>query len=130
MIDDTLLRTCFTLLLCVAGLGAVLFFVKRYSSKIAPQRQTLDLKAIGRVSIHKGAVYAIQAGGRTLLIGATDHSINLIADISSEQSQQVPLTPTSLEHSIELPPETSDSLSFSSFLQSISMKPKAKNGKA
>ncbi|MBI3259981.1 MAG: flagellar biosynthetic protein FliO [Ignavibacteriae bacterium] len=128
MIDDTLLRTFFTLLLCVAGLGAVLFFVKRYSSKITPQRQTIDLKAIGRVSIHKGAVYAIQAGGKTLLIGATDHSINLIADISSEQSQQVPLTPpSSLEHSIELPPETSDSLSFSSFLQSISVK--GRNGK-
>lgn len=125
MIDDTLLRTFFTLLLCVAGLGAVLFFVKRYSSKITPQRQMLDLKAIGRVSIHKGAVYAIQAGSKTLLIGATDHSINLIADISSEQSPLTP--PSSLEHSVVLPPETSDSLSFSSFLQSISTK--GKNGK-
>ncbi len=127
MIDETLLRTFLTLLLCVAGLGVVLFFVKRYSSKIAPQRQMFDLKAVGRVSIHKGAVYAIQAGSKTLLIGATDHSINLIADISSEQSLTPTAPPSSLEHSVVLPPETSDSLSFSAFLQSISVK--GRNGK-
>lgn len=127
MIDETLLRTFLTLLLCVAGLGIVLVFVKRYSSKIAPQRQSIELKAVGRLPLQKGAVYAIQAGGRTLLLGATDHSINLIADITSDQPQ-IPTSP-SLEHSSVLPAEVSDSLSFGSFLQSISVKPKSKIGK-
>jgi flagellar biogenesis protein FliO len=127
MIDETLLRAFLTLLLCVAALGVVLVVVRRYSSKITPQRQSIELKAVGRLPVHKGAVYAVQAGGRTLLIGATDNSINLIADIT----EQSPLTITDSapnQQSI-IPPETSDSLSFSSFLQSISQRPTPKNGK-
>ena len=127
MIDETLLRAFLTLLLCVAGLGVVLFIVKRYSSKIAPQRTTLELKAIGRLPLHKGAVYAIQVGGRTLLIGATEHSINLLTDITEDQIQVLSNAhPVEDEHSIVVEP--SASLSFGSFIQSIAQHPKPKNG--
>jgi len=127
MIDETLLRAFLTLLLCVAGLAVVLFIVKRYSSKISPQRSTLELKAIGRLPLHKGAVYAIQVENRTLHIGATEHSINLITDITNEQSPILPPIPQSEDtHSLAIDPTTS--LSFGSFIQSITQRPKKNNG--
>ncbi|MBS1538087.1 MAG: flagellar biosynthetic protein FliO [Bacteroidetes bacterium] len=127
MIDETLLRAFLTLLLCVAALGVVLFIVKRYSSKIAPQRTSLDLKAIGRLPLHKGAVYAIQVGNRTLLIGATEHSINLLTDITEDQTQVLPNT-SHIDDTHSIAIEPSSSLSFGSFIQSIAQRPKQKNG--
>ncbi len=123
MIDENLLHAFLTLMLCVLGLGVILFLVKRYSAKIAPQKQMVDMKILGRLSLQKANIYTIQAGDKTLVIGTTDHSITTLADISTTTSTNpIPTGKTPLQ---ALPPENSpaeptDNLSFSAFLQSIS----------
>jgi flagellar biogenesis protein FliO len=124
MIDENLLHAFLTLMLCVAGLGIVLFIVKRYSAKIAPHKQTVDMKILGRLPLQKANIYTIQAGERTLIIGTTDHSITTLADITSPASatSSLPAPSVSAQPSKDnstIDP-TADNLSFAAFLQSIS----------
>ncbi len=125
MIDENLLHAFLTLMLCVLGLGVVLFIVKRYSAKIAPHKQTVDMKILGRLPLQKANIYTIQAGDRTLVVGTTDHSITTLADITpviapaaTLPAGKAPVHPAPQDTSPKDP--TADNLSFAAFLQSIS----------
>ncbi|MFN8361387.1 MAG: flagellar biosynthetic protein FliO [Candidatus Kapaibacterium sp.] len=129
MIDENLLHAFLTLMLCVLGLGVVLFLVKRYSAKISPQKQTVDMKVLGRLSLQKATVYTIQAGDRILVVGTTDHSITTLADITPDAaaSKQIDTRSAALgalaapiQEAPPSPDPTADNLSFAAFLQSIS----------
>ncbi len=124
MIDENLLHAFLTLMLCVLGLGIVLFIVKRYSATIAPHKQTVDMKILGRLPLQKATIYTIQAGERTLIIGTTDHSITTLADITPATSMtpSLPVPAAAAQTSTDNSPidPTADNLSFAAFLQSIS----------
>ena len=123
MIDENLLQAFMTLMLCVLGLGVILYFVKRYTAKIAPQTQTVSMKVLGRLPLPKANIYTIQAGDRILIIGTTDHSITTLADITSHQAVS-PQNSNVIPTQAHVPDNSSginptDNLSFSAFIQSI-----------
>jgi flagellar biogenesis protein FliO len=128
--DATLLRAFFTLICCVAGLGALLFFVKKYVGRSKQKLQSLNLEIISRVSLQqKNHLYVVRAGTKTLLIGVSDHSVSTLADLTEEDGKgtidQALLSLGAAKNAPARTPELSqttvgaDIPSFGDFLKSI-----------
>ncbi len=83
--DDTMIKAFFTLGIAVAVIALVLYFVKRLVIKKNINSGGVELKVLSRISLQpKTHLYLVKADEKTLLIGATDHNINLISDLSED----------------------------------------------
>jgi len=85
MPDGTLIKTFLALLALVGGLIVVLLVVKRLVKKSGRLPGGSNLQALSRSQIHpRSFIYIVKAGSRTLLIGATEHSITTLADLTDD----------------------------------------------
>ncbi|MFP4526927.1 MAG: FliO/MopB family protein [Candidatus Kapaibacterium sp.] len=132
MPEAALLKTFFTLLIAVAALGGLLFIVKKISRRSASARDNVGLEVVSRLNLQqKSQLFVVKAAGRTLLIGATDRSINTLADLTDESREKSELqTGKDFTFDKKIKPDQlraikmaaskggSDQLSFASFLKS------------
>lgn len=131
MIDPTLLKAFITMMAAVIGLSVLLFILKRKSlSRSMSSTQTVQsLSVDARLSVTpKSQVIVVHYGDRKFMLGITEHSINLIADLSipavpSTESSAVsaPLSHGTVEQIHE------DDLSFAAFIKSITKRENSKN---
>lgn len=87
--DESLLKAFFSLAACVVSLLVVYYFVKKYATrkgKVASE-DGASFSIISRQPLPpKGMIYLVGIGGRRLLIGATEHNVSLLADITGNDS--------------------------------------------
>ena len=87
MPDGSILKAFLTLGMIVAALGVTLFFVKKYVKKNKKVSGTDNLEIVSRISLQpKTHLFIVNVGDKKLLLGATDHSVNTLADLTSEGS--------------------------------------------
>lgn len=120
--EAALLRTFLTLAISVAAIGGLMFIVKKYGKKIRSQNSPIPLEIISKLSLSpKNQLYVIKAGGRTLLIGASEKSISAIADLSqtkdAKSNVQSNVKTTQTVKNKQVATKSQD-LSFSAFLKS------------
>ena len=78
-------KAFFTLGIAVAVIALSLYLVKRLVIKKNVSNSGLELKILSRISLQpKTHLYIIKADEKTLLVGATDHNINLISDLTED----------------------------------------------
>jgi flagellar biogenesis protein FliO len=121
MIDETLLKAFLTLMACAALLGGILWYIKRWAARKSPLAKEVNIRITGRMSLPpKAIVYTMQVAGRTLLIGVTDHSVALLADLT-ESTDSIPATIESAkQNSIpSLVDDSPEAVSFGAFLKAI-----------
>ena len=117
----------------VLVLGLALYFLKRMNKKKKNFKGQPDLQIVSKLSLQaKNHLYIVKADDKTLLIGATDHNITTLADLSDRSIENINLmnklnsqetlllknskTKTLPKQKIEENP--SNSLSFKTFLKS------------
>ena len=85
-----MINTFFSLILVVAALGVVLFIVKRYALKAKRMKPDgMGLEVVSRIALQpKTHIYIVKAGKKKLLIGANEHSINTLADLTEYKTTQ------------------------------------------
>ncbi len=126
--EGSVLKAFAILIGIVAGLGLLLYLVKKFGQKYRDPENQIDLKVMARVPLQsKSNLYVVRVSGRTLLIGSSDSSINTLADLtedfqnSSKKSPQRKLPQKEMEKMYsqyrKQNPE-GDSLSFSNFIKS------------
>ncbi len=83
--DDTMIKAFFTLGISVAVIALILFFVKKMVIKKNLSSSGIELKVISRITLQpKTHLYIVKADEKTLLIGANDHAINLVSDLTDD----------------------------------------------
>ena len=126
MFADPLLRTFMSLILCVACLGGIMIALKKYARRTRKSKVgVIDMQVLSRISLQaKSHLYIVKAGNKTLLLGATDHNITNLAELSDTGKSQpsiksafptVGSSPVPKEKAI-VPKTKTDTLSFKSFL--------------
>jgi flagellar biogenesis protein FliO len=85
--DDSILKAFGSLVTIVAVLGVILFFLKKYSKKMKKNKpDSINLEIVSKIALQpKTYLFIVKAGDKTLLVGANDHSISNIADLSEPQ---------------------------------------------
>ncbi len=84
--NEPILQAFISLSVVVGLLIAVLLIIKKLIKNRGSKANSLDLQIISKVSIMpKSHLFVVKAENRTLLIGATDHNISLISDLSSDE---------------------------------------------
>jgi flagellar biogenesis protein FliO len=138
MMDDSLLHSFLSLVGLVAVLGIALYLVKRYAKKAKKKANSIELELISKLPVQpKTNLFIIKAGPKTLLIGASDHNITTLADLTEDKQYKIPAAtitksqladlqktkiskayqPVQAEKKEEIQPETNP-LSFKNFLRS------------
>lgn len=116
--DATILKAFALLSLCVGGMGLLFYYLKKYGTKLRDNNSQVELKVLGKASLQpKSHIFIIQAEGRKLLIGVTDHSINTLSDLTENSTETIKEIKT-IESKSNPNIGISD-LSFSSFLKSV-----------
>lgn len=123
MPDSSIMNTFLTLTGAVLGLAIILFITKKAVNKSKSIGNHLELKVISKVQLHsKTFIYTVKAGTRTLLIGASDHAITTLADLSPQIKQNQHPSPSSDNQAAQAVPKNKsqieDALSFRSFIMS------------
>ena len=130
MLETALIQSLFPLIAICAFLGITLILIKKYALKSKKNKsQGFDLNVISRLSLHqKNHLFVVKAGQKTLLLGATDHNINILSDLSEvrtkpELSSTFPSVNadralTQPEQKQIINKKQADALSFKSFLRS------------
>lgn len=98
--DADILKSFLTLMLSVAVIGFVFFVFKRYSKKLIASTAEVDIRVISKVAINqKNQLVAVRAEGKILLLGVTEKSISLIAELGNDDNNGdiVPIVPTADE---------------------------------
>ena len=90
MFQDPIVNTFFSLALIVAVLVIALLLVKKFAIKAKKIKSgNLGLEVISKISLQpKNNLYIIRVGNRKLLIGANEHHISAIADLSTANRKQ------------------------------------------
>ncbi len=125
MPDASLMKAFATLAGVVGFLGLILFVLKKVIKKNKKIENQIDLQIISKISLQpKSHIYLIKAGEQTLLVGATDHNINTLADLSPNERPIPSFTSETKRPSriqtpqAELTQDLENSLSFGSFIKS------------
>lgn len=86
MVQDPMMNTFLSLLLIVGVLGGVLYFVKRIAIKSRQKNKDgLGMEVISRFALQpKTNLFVIKVGKKKLLIGANEHTISTLADLTDE----------------------------------------------
>ncbi|MBM2815545.1 MAG: Flagellar protein [Ignavibacteria bacterium] len=88
MLDDTILKGFLTMAAFVAGLGILLFLLKKYAGKVKRAVSNGELQVVSKINLNqKSHLYIVKAGSKTLLIGSGDGNVAQIADLSDESEQ-------------------------------------------
>lgn len=125
--DDAMIKAFVTLVAGVGALGAILYFVKKYSGKFRNDPENIGLEVISKVSLQpKSHLFVVKAKGKTLLLGATEHNVSILSELEGDAdlNGQMQRVKNKLAHSKQLSRENSisknddDSLSFTSFIKS------------
>ena len=89
MLETALLQSLFPLIAICAALGISLLLLKKYALKRRKNKTAgLEISVLSRISLHpKTNVFIVKAGEKTLLLGATDHNINTLADLTEPKPQ-------------------------------------------
>ena len=86
--DDAILQAFLSLSACVAVIWAIFFVLKKYSRK-GGLAGGQNLQIISKITVQpKNHLFMIKAEDRTLLIGVSEKNINLIADLTKEESME------------------------------------------
>lgn len=126
MLDPTLLKAFITMLAAVVGLSLLLFILKKriaIKGRVASNPSSLYVDA--RVPLTpKSQAIVLLYGEKRFLIGVTENSVNLIADISDTEQKIHSDKPNDKkvisEETDILEPQLPEDLSFTAFLKSIS----------
>ena len=85
--EQPILQAFFSMGIVVIALLLILYFLKKYAKNRKIKSGELDIQIISKTSIlPKSHLFVIKAEDRTLLIGAGDSGISLIADLTDETS--------------------------------------------
>ncbi|MCX6155808.1 MAG: flagellar biosynthetic protein FliO [Candidatus Kapabacteria bacterium] len=75
-----------TLIISVAAIAGLLYAIKKFAKKARKTENSIELSVISKISLNsKSHIYAVKAGHKTLLIGATDHNINILSEINPDR---------------------------------------------
>lgn len=86
--NEPILQAFLSLSVVVGLLIAVMFIIKRLVKNRNSKSNSLDLQIISKASIMpKSHLFVVKAENKTLLVGATDHNISLIADLTNDEQQ-------------------------------------------
>ncbi len=132
MIDPSLLKAFITMIAAVAGLSLLLFFLKKKArnSTVNSDSSLQTLSIESRVNVSpKSQVVVINYGDKKFVLGITEQSINLIADVTEKPSR------VHFENSTAFPSDSkshhsdtsSNDVSFAAFLKSITKRDFNKN---
>lgn len=99
--DGTVLKAFVTLVGCIAFLGAVLWWVKRKTSRGQAGSQDIRIRIVARQPLgSKASVAVVEVGEKTLILGITEHSVTNLgvgSDVASapgaEVRRSIPRTP-------------------------------------
>ncbi len=83
--DSGVINAFLMLALCVAVLGLLLFIVRRFTNKMKPSGEMVELKILAKLNLQpKSNLLVVSAAGKKLLIGVSEKNVNLIADLDSD----------------------------------------------
>jgi flagellar biosynthetic protein FliO len=87
--NEPILQAFLSMGLVVLALIAILYFLKKMAKNKNSKIHGSDLHVVSRVSIMpKSHLFVVKAEDKTLLLGATDHQISLIADLTNEEENE------------------------------------------
>lgn len=132
MFQDPIVNTFFSLAIIVAVLIIALLLIKKFAIKAKKNKSSnFGLEIISKISLQpKSNLYVVKVGNRKLLIGANEHHISAIADLSKISSnQKASKQDLGLKKEIDVSKEfnkkvasdlqkSADKLSFKAFLNS------------
>lgn len=85
--EEPILQAFFSMGIVVIALLLILYFLKKYTKKRKINAGELGIEIVSKTSIlPKSHLFVIKAENRTLLIGAGDAGVSLIADLTEEQA--------------------------------------------
>lgn len=85
MIENTIIKAFLILAASVLGIWVLFYFLKKITGKYRNINNPIGLQVISKVTIHpKTHLFVVKAGSKFLLIGASDHSISTLADLTEE----------------------------------------------
>lgn len=91
--DSSIVKTFFVLLSCVAAIGGMFYALKKLTKKYSTPADGPELKVISKAALNpKSSVYVVKAGGKTLLLGVTDRSVNILSELDSEEPKAKPVS--------------------------------------
>lgn len=92
LIENPMLETFAILAAAVALLGIVLFLVKRYVAKVNNGTGVEQIKVISKVNLMpKNQIFIIEVNNKKLLIGVSEKNINLLKDLSENETPHNPI---------------------------------------
>lgn len=78
-----ILQAFLTLSLIVLALGGVLLLVKKFVKKTKSVKGSFGIQVVSKTALSpKNSLFVIKVEDKTLLIGATDHNITTLKDLS------------------------------------------------
>jgi len=85
--DGTVLKAFVTLVGCIAFLGAVLWWVKRKTSRGQAGSQDIRIRIVARQPLgSKASVAVVEVGDKTLILGITEHAVTNLGSESDSRS--------------------------------------------
>ncbi len=88
-VDPTLLRAFATLMVCVAAIGALLWFVRRRTSRAQLGDTAVDVRVLSRQALSpKAQLSIVQIGNRVILLGITDTHVSMLGDLDAHSNAQ------------------------------------------
>ena len=124
MFEDPIMNTFFSLIVLVAVLGGVLIAVKRIVLKQRNTKHNAEgIEVLSKIPLQpKTNLFVVKVGGKKLLIGANDNSINTLADLTNssiakrqEQNKKI-ITGQKQQTTVSKPQIDPENLSFKTFL--------------
>ena len=72
------------LILAVGVIAAVMFLIKKISLKRLETKSTVNLNIISKITLQpKNHLFVVKAANKTLVLGVTDSSINILTEINA-----------------------------------------------
>lgn len=101
MIDETLLRAFITMMVCVGAIAGLLWLVKRKMTTGKQGSTLIGIEVIARQGLNaKAQIFVVSVHGKTLLLGVTEQTVTMLAELdsmprTSTTSTQAPLNSVS-----------------------------------
>lgn len=89
MIDDSILRAFLTLAFVVALTGGAAFALKKFIFSRKKADGESYIKPLAKISLQpKTHLFVVEADGKRLLVGSTEKSVNLVADLTDSKQEE------------------------------------------
>jgi flagellar biogenesis protein FliO len=126
--DGSIIKAFLTLIGSVAVLGLILYLVKKAGLKMKKNNSGYNLEILSKLTLQpKSHIFVIKAESKTLMVGVSEKSINLISDLSDSNVINSKLLPAQKQeknnsNSVNQKSNDIDDLSFKAFLRSTLLK--------